>query len=206
MITISLTEFIDFTVAIGTSRLTKVKQAKCREAYDPRTDYWKPLREAIVAFHNPANKLGKDAYFKEFLEDVHASKETAYTTVVDNYKKFLGRKVVAKLQNQKTNWTHGKLTVRINPELFLNINGSRELIKLYFKQDKLSKAKTDMILALMNHALPATANADNYAVYDGRNNKIIKAAAPSIGLLVLAQAEAAAFELIWNSIKCEEKK
>lgn len=199
---ISLTEFIDFVVSSGTSRLTKVKQAKCKEEYDPRTDYWKPLRDSIVAFHDPNNLTGKGPYFKDFLDGVHSSKTDAYTTVVENYKRFLGRKVISKLPIQRTTWTHNDLTVRINPEIFLNIDGSRHLIKLYFKLDPLSKAKTDTILALMNHALPATANVDHFAVYDGRNNRLIRGAAPNPALMVLARAEAEAYLSIWNATNC----
>lgn len=199
---ISLTEFIDFVVSTGTPRLTKVKQAKCKDEYDPRTDYWKPLRDSIVAFHDPTNVVGKNAYFQNFLDGVHSTKFNAYTTVVDNYKRFLGRKVIAKLPIQRTTWEHNDLIVRINPEIFLNIDGSRHLIKLYFKLDPLSKAKTDTILSLMNHALPATAGVDNFAVYDGRNNRLIRGAAPNPALMVLARAEADAYISIWNATVC----
>lgn len=199
---ISLTEFIDFMVATGTSRLTKVRQAKCREPYDPRTDYWKPLRDGIVAFHNPANTKGKAQYFNELVAAAHPSKVNAYAEVSDNYKKFLGRKTITKLTVERSTWTHGNLTVRINPEIFLNIDGSRKLIKLYFKQDPLSKAKTDAILTLMSHALPATARVDEYAVYDGRHNRLIRAAAPAAALMVLIRAEAAAYESIWDATGC----
>lgn len=199
---ISLTEFIDFMVATGTSRLTKVRQAKCRDDYDPRTDYWKPLRDGIVAFHDPANAKSKNQYFSELVAGTHPNKIKAYTDVSDNYKRFLGRKTITKLPIARSTWTHGDLTVRINPEIFLNIDGSRNLIKLYFKQDPLSKAKTDAILTLMSAALPATARVDEYAIYDGRNNRLIRAAAPAPGLMVLIRAEAAAYSLIWDATVC----
>lgn len=199
---ISLTEFIDFVVASGTSRLTKVRQVKCRPDYTPQSDYWKPLREAIVAFHKPSNVLNKDPYFGEFLKGVHSTKEKAYTIAVTNYKKFLGRKTIAGLPVQGSKWTHGDLTVRVNPEIFLNIDGSRELIKLYFKQDPLSKAKTDAILELMRSALPTTSKVDQFAVYDARNNRVIRVGAPNPGLIILARAEADAYVSIWNATPC----
>ncbi len=202
MPTISLTEFIDFVVASGTSRITKVKNIKCRAPYQPAIDYWKSLRESIDAFHDPANTLGKDAYFRNFLAGTNPTKLDAYTAVVDNYKKFLGRKVITKLPIRKNSWTRNDLTVRVNPEVFLNINGSRTLIKLYFKQEKLSKIKTDAILTLLQHAIPVPAGVDEFAVYDSRNNRLLSHAAPNPALMVLVESDADAFMTIWNGIAC----
>lgn len=45
-----MTTFVDFVTASGTSRLSKLKQAKKQygREYDPRHDYYKPLRERII--------------------------------------------------------------------------------------------------------------------------------------------------------------
>src|SRR5258708_40102907 len=182
---IPLTEFIDFVVSTGTPRLTKVRQAKCKGDYDPRFDYWKQLREAIVAFHDPNNLIDKNQYFRTFLAGLdNDGKRTTYTPVANNYKRFLGRKNITGLPPRRSNWTHGELTVRVNPEIFLNIDGSRELIKLYFKQEQLSKQKADVVLALLSSALPATANVNQFSVYDSKNNRLIRSAQPNANLMV----------------------
>lgn len=201
---ISLTDFIDFVASTGTPRLTKVRNAKCRDPYDPRFDYWKQLREALVAYHEPNNILGKEPFFRNFLNGLNpdSNKMQPYSDVIDNYKRFLGRKAITKLPIQRTTWTHNGLTVRVNPEVFLNINGSRELFKLYFKQDALSKQKADTILTLMSVALPASANVGQFAVYDARNNRTIRSPDPNPDLMILVRAEADAFVSIWNEIGC----
>ena len=39
MAEISLTDFVDFVIKSGSPKLTKVKSAKTRPDYDPKTDY-----------------------------------------------------------------------------------------------------------------------------------------------------------------------
>ena len=200
---ISLTDFIKFVSATGSSRITKVRDAKCRGVYDPRSDYWKQMREAIVAFHAPTNTTDKVPYFRTFMDGItNASKLQSFKLVSDNYKRFLGKKSITGLPVQKTRWTHNGLTVRVNPESLLNINGSRELYKLYFAEAALSKQKSNAILALMSVALPNISNVDQFAVYDGRNNRIIRSATPDPNLMMLVRGEADAFVSIWNEIEC----
>lgn len=42
------------------------------------------------------------------------------------------------------------LDVNISPELWLEIDGKKHVIKLYFKSDALSQIKADLILRLMD--------------------------------------------------------
>ena len=46
-IEIGLTQFIDFTLKQGVSRVNFVKQVKDQLDYQPSFDYWKRLREEI---------------------------------------------------------------------------------------------------------------------------------------------------------------
>lgn len=46
-------------------------------------------------------------------------------------------------------WIVSELDVRINPELGLEFDSKKYLIKLYFKNDKLSKEKITQVLTLM---------------------------------------------------------
>src|SRR5436190_2860965 len=198
---ISLTEFIDFIGATGTTRLSRVRKAKCRGLYSPRFDHWKQLREAVVLYHDSTEPLDKTKYFNGFLSSVtEDGRRKTYPPVIDNYKKFLGRKIIAGLSVQKAKWTHGELTISVNPELFLNIGGSRELIKLYFKADALTKKRSDLILTLMSAATPDNLNIDAVAVYDMKSNKIQKSASPNPDLMILVRAEAEAYLSIWNQI------
>lgn len=48
---ISLTDFVDFVIKMGTPKLTKVKAVKNREEYEPAKDYWRQLRKGLQSFH-----------------------------------------------------------------------------------------------------------------------------------------------------------
>jgi len=53
---ISLTSFVDFVLAGGTTRLRRVREIKrqINEGYSPATDFYKAIREGIVSFIAPA--------------------------------------------------------------------------------------------------------------------------------------------------------
>lgn len=200
---ISLTDFVDFVLLNGTPRQTKVRQVKCRGNYDPRFDFWRQLRESIIRFHNPDTVANKNQYFDDFLNNLpNEDKRQPYTLVIDNYKRFLGRKQIIQLEVPRTLWTHQTLEVRVNPELYLQINEVNHLYKLYFKPDQLAKNRIDMMLALMRFALPTIDNAIYYCFFDGQNNRNIREANPNENLMALLRAEATAFISLWDEIEC----
>src|SRR5215813_13886081 len=47
---VSLTYFVDFVLKVGTPKLSGVKELK-EHRYDHLTDFYKPLREAIIDMH-----------------------------------------------------------------------------------------------------------------------------------------------------------
>jgi hypothetical protein len=49
--TVSLTTFVDFVAATGTTRITRVRSAKTyyEQGYAPERDFYKPLRDRIEA-------------------------------------------------------------------------------------------------------------------------------------------------------------
>lgn len=51
MISISLTDFIDFISSSETAKLNQVAAYKRREKYGYRVDYWRELRNIITNFH-----------------------------------------------------------------------------------------------------------------------------------------------------------
>lgn len=199
MPTISLTDFVDFVVATGTSKLTKVRQIKRRPEYNPAFDHWKILRDGIVEFH--AVGRGDRAFFDRLLARVtDGAKRTTYQPLVANYKRFLGRKVItSQPSNQHVTWSYKTLEVRINPELRLNINGTETIIKLYFKATKPGANKIAVIQLLMKHALPKAPGAA-FCVLDVNNLKPYISADPNDDNLPLLYGEADSFITIWDHI------
>jgi hypothetical protein len=197
-IRISLTDFLDFVVASGIPKQTKVRQIKSRGVYHPNFDFYKQFRDAIVAYHTEGKNDKK--YFDAFLSTVIDAKKTErYRRLVANYKKMLGKKKCVIQPNERTVWTYKNLEVSINPELCLDIDGEKHLIKLYFKAEKLSRIKIKVILYLMKNALPHIAGIDQYAIFDIFNNKIIKDASPD-DLRPLLEAEAEHFLTLYKGV------
>jgi len=149
---ISLTDFVDFVVKAGTPKLTKVRQVKDRGDYDPATDFWRPLREAITNFHQQGG-TDKRQLDRVLTAVTDRKKSGRYASAVHSYKKFLGRKQTTWFDPPRDVWSNAGLDVRVNPELGVIINGTRHATKLYFKDDKPDKRKFDVVLAIMEEAL-----------------------------------------------------
>ena len=206
MTEISLTDFVDFVTKSGAPRLTKVRDVKSRpDEYDPATDFWKPLREGIVQFHKTGSENEKKKKKKELdriLETVADSKKAArYAECVAGYKKFLGKKKHVWLAPSKAPWIGAGLTVRVNPEVGLELDGVRHILKLHFKADKLTKIRTSCVLLLMAQALgPMVAPGTQFGVVDVPRGKLYAAEQPDDSLLPLLIGESAAFASMWDQL------
>lgn len=198
---IPLSTFVDFVSKAGSPKLTVVKNAKKQLAqdYNPATDFYKQIREKIIEFH-------KSQKSKSWLDNVTKTTEdkkklTAYPPIIAGYKQFLGSQNVTWFAPPKKNWSHGKLTVNVNPELGLLIDGYHHIIKLYFKSDKLAKLRIDIVTQLMQSALSAKAQKKiHYCVLDVRNGKLFKSSQPNTGMLALLKGEASSFAEVFGSI------
>ena len=200
MPTISLTDFVDFVISVGPTKLTKVREIKRRDKYGFRFDHWRELREGIVVFHGEGS-VDKNKYFEQLVNSQDEKKQSSYRPLAANYKSFLGRKQITSNPVERTTWTYKQLKVRINPELSLNINNKPYLLKLYFKATELTKSRVDVILLLMKHALPRT-DEMIYGLLDVHHNRLYDAG-PQDRLLPLLHGEADNFLTMWNEIPIE---
>lgn len=190
---ISLTEFVDFAIKSGTPKLTAVRRIRAQHAagYHPARDYWRKLRDGIVEMHEQGQaKSALDALVKG-VDD--ANKRKNYPVAARAYKKFLGQKSVAWFEPVRANWRHGNLSVRINPELGLILDGAPHLVKLYFKEQKLTKERVAIISHMMRAALGPRAKGAKVALLDVRNSRLHAFGAPAPDLLPLLEGEALAF-------------
>ena len=200
MIKISLTDFVDYVSKVGTSKYTIVNKINARDDYHPAFDFWKPLREGIIELH-------KDRGDKKVLDDLLKSltdkkKQNRYPLLIKQYKSFLGRKKIEWFDPPHKEWKEGNLSVRLNPELGLEINGEYTVIKLYFKSDKLSQMKADLILLLMNEKFKKKDYKDvTFAVLDVANKKMFNSTKLGKAHMSLLEGEALSFIKIWESIE-----
>jgi len=201
-IEISLTDFVDFVSKSGTSKLTKVKQVKNRGDYSPATDFYKALREGIIDVHS--KNLGKAELDKILGRITDPKKIKSYTDCVDAYKKHWGKKTLGWFEPPFKHWQEGSLRVRINPELGIDTGSELIVIKLYFKAEKLSKAKVDQVLTLMEKELRSEVGGEEsdvlFGLLDIQASKLYLNKGRSINLLPLLVGEARSFETIYKAV------
>ena len=198
---VSLTYFVDFVLKVGTPKLSGVKEFK-EHRYDHLTDFYKPLREAIVAMHEQGKP---DRTLDEFLATLtDERKRRIFPGLVEGYRRFL-RPTMKWFTPPHTTLPVGDLEININPELGFEIDGTPYLIKTYFRGEPLAQKRVAVVLGLITSALgPSTGAARSgtvFAMLDVKNARLhtLKSAPnPRLGLLI--RGEAAAFSTIYAAV------
>jgi hypothetical protein len=190
MPTVPLTRFIDFTVAQGAARVRAVAAAK--KDYDPQTDFYKRIRSATVRQFEE----GWDA--TKFRKVVHKistpHKAEHFEECRAGLAKWARNKTISATQAPNKTWSAAGLDVQVNPELRMIVNGEKFVVKLYFSAPKLSKARRDHMLYLLEEAAPEGQTA---AILDVRRSKLIPAPQTRRPLGPLLAAEAGAFASLY---------
>ncbi len=128
-------------------------------------------------------------------------KQTAYPELVAGYKKFLGKKSYVWFKPPKYKWEHAGLAISVNPEVGLEFDSIRHVVKLYFKAPKLGKIQMDIVTHLMTTFLPKpNSKVTSFDMLDIRNAKLIPGSATDPSLTALLEGEAASFAQIYKSL------
>lgn len=190
---ISLTDFVDFVARPAMSaKLSKVREIKHRGPYSTASDYYRPVREAVIRTHAG----GRD---KWEIRDMLARHEHLgrLESLADAYIGWWGQR---RLDWFEPGWQiaslHG-LEISINPELGLAIDGRPHLIKLYFKEDPLSPLLADVAARLMARELNYGPRDTAMSVLDVRR-RCLHRLTPRLDLDALLDAELAAFRALWE--------
>ncbi len=173
---ISLTTFVDFINKAGTPKMTVVREWKHRDKYHPSKDYWKELRDAIVELHS----AGRDIKTLSATPPRdRPSDGPNYADAIKAYKKWIGRRTLPWFAPHKLTWQSGGVDVLVNPELGLEIEGTKHLVKLYFKADKLPANRANLVLQMMHESIPSKGKSvPVMALLDIRKGKLHTLAAP----------------------------
>ena len=200
MPSVSLTTFVDFVLASGTPKITCIKRAKelYEEEYQPKFDFWLPLRNAIIELHKLNMPKSALNVVLEGLSDKR--KATAYPSSVDSYMKWMGNKKFEWVGCDSALWQYGSLQVRVNPELGLRINGNVHLIKLYFKVEQPSKRRLETTLFLMSTTLDMPKSQIVPALLDVQRGKLFSETSFPLNISALLAGEAAAFSTMWGQL------
>jgi hypothetical protein len=196
---VPLASFVDFVLKVGAPKLAVVRELKGHR-YDHLTDFYRPLREAIVEMHE---KGRPDSVLDAFVESMHDErKRRIFPGIVEGYRKFLR-------SSSRMRWftpPHtvlpvGDLEININPELGFEIDGVPHVIKMYFRGEPLAQKRVSVVIGLINGALGGTRPGTVFAMLDVKNARVhtVKAAPnPRLGLLL--RGEAASFSTIYAAV------
>lgn len=201
---ISLTEFIDFIMKSGPSKMTKVKKViRMRTLeYETYMDFYKPIRDKIISIH----KFGLDKdELKTMLKELKDGKKISnYPKLVDGYIRFLGRKEIGWFRPPSSKLKESELQIAINPELGLEIKDTKYIVKLYFKQESLDKHHADICLTILNRAFNPKEICDaKFAILDVARGKWYTSDTLKKNYAPLVQGEALSFLSMWNNLMKE---
>ncbi len=195
---LSLTDFVDVVSRSGTPKATKVAEIKNRPAYHPAFDFYKALREHIIETHE--NGRPKTKLIDIIATVTDPKKNTAYPCIVAGYQKWWGKKNLTWFEPPNGLFTQHGIDVSVNPELGLEVNGKRHLIKLYFKADPLTKNRVDIVTHLMAVQLGAKVPpGTTMSILDIRNSKLISPTVPIAHMNATLNAELAYISALWGS-------
>ncbi len=196
---ITLSDAVDVITRAGSPKATKVSQIKNRPPYHPAIDYYRPLRSALVAIHTKGrDRRAMDAILPTITD---AKKLSNYHSAIEGYKKWWGRKDISWFEPPRAEYTSGDVTVLVNPELGLEFNGVRYIIKLYLKDEKLEKLRIDPALVLMELALRAKAQPqDVIALLDVRKSKLHLLGVDVARTKPMVDAELGYISTLWPSV------
>lgn len=195
---LALGDFLDVVSKAGSPKATKVEQIKNRGPYEPATDFYKPLREAIVSAHK---KGSAKSALQAVLLKVSSKKHANYSVAITGYAKWWGSKSFSWFDPPSAPYSKSGFDLGVNPELGLEFGGIRHVLKLYLKDEPLSKLRTDLITALMSHVLGVSAGAGTVmGVLDVRRSKLIIASSSTSHLIPVVDAELAYVAALWPSL------
>lgn len=118
----------------GATQLAKVQEAK--QKYDPRTDFYKPLREATqrsIFAHDPVHVHRAAA-------KASPTRREQYLLCAGGLDKWLKKtdyELVERLSSIK--YSCGDLTIIVTTEFLLRIGGEAALVKPFLRQDELTR-------------------------------------------------------------------
>lgn len=199
---LTLGDFVDVVSKSGSPKATKVKEIKHRPPYSPATDFYKGLREGIVETHQ-AGKSKANLHLIAHLAS--ARKQANYQAAIAGYKKWWGTKTFKWFNPPTAIYAKHGFEISVNPELGLEFNGTPHIIKLYLKDEQLSKLRIDVITALMSatllsSGLTAPASSPVVGVLDVRQSKLFPGSPTWTSTMPIVDAELAYIAALWPTL------
>jgi hypothetical protein len=195
----TFTEFIDVIIKTGTTKITKIKQIKNKPEYEPATDFYRSLRLYLIEYHQKGlyDEPKKTAF--DLSQD--KKKHEHFSVLLNGYWKFLGKKRPKWFSPVNRKVMIQAVEMSINPELGLQFNDSKYIIKLYLKTEEISKQRIDIALGMMEQYLrPIIKDDSKIAILDVRKSKLFEQTRVIQDLDSAIQAECAYISFIWDQL------
>ena len=162
---VSLTKFLDFIAQTGEPKAGTAISAwtQSNSIYDPKRDYHKRVREALIA----AQKSDVAPNWEKFLEEQNAKKQKNFRQTIVSFEEWRTTyDQVSWFAPPRANWNAAEFHITVNPELGLRLDGKNYAIKLYLNRTKLSKLKAQTGCLLMSEALADLEPSTSFAIFD----------------------------------------
>ena len=197
MIRVNLTTFLDIASAAGTPKVTAVRRLKERADYSPAHDFWLPLRRAIVEAHRNEDVGVLDRLMPTIRDK---KKLSNYPARIQAHKRWWGKSDYTWFTPPDGDWNHGGVSVRVNPELGLMDGSVPMAVKLYFKTERLSKLRLDVILHLLETTVTFASQNGTVGILDVPRGKLIVPTVKKPGLEAALRGEAGYIAAAWNEV------
>jgi len=196
---IVLSDFVEIAHASGLPKAAKVAEIKHRGPYDPRCDFYKRLRDRVELVHQQG--LPKPS-LQEVLDGLRDRKKAKhYPELVRAYMKWWGRKQLRWARPPRGRFSESGIDVLVNPDVGLVLEGRPHYLKLYFKNERLSKSRVAIVTQLMELSLRDKVPADAvFGVLDVRRGRLIPAGEATMTLSACLHAELAYIASVWPNV------
>ncbi len=167
----NFTKIVDFINSTGTNKLKIVRQAieVLETDYSTVKDYYKEIREHIIQyFKNPKEKISiPNKWSSEVV------KEKLFIDLAQTIKKRFISKKIKWIDDvcRKTINIEG-VDINVTPEIFIEYNGIKYIIKLYFKEEALNKKSAELLLLMLKKAYGEDYSDFVLGIYDIRKNRL----------------------------------
>lgn len=192
---ILMKEFSDIAISAGTAKISKIRKEKHKASYNPAQDYYKQIRESIIASHSKG-------YGINFISDIadkcpNPRRKSNYEIIASRYKQWHGKKVYEWFSPPRGSYGFSGTEIILNPEIGLIRKGVMHVIKLYFSEDQISQNRANYMIHLMSEEFPDTYQ---YHVLDIRRKKLFNPTGNHDNFMISTRSEIAGLEAAWDSV------
>ena len=167
----SFTKIVDFINSIGINKIKIVRESieVLETDYSTIKDYYREIRKSIIQ------------YFKNHEEKVPRPKKWSHDILKQNLFEHLAKNVQRQFNYKKCKWIENiskktisieGVDINVNPEIFVEYNGLKYIIKLYFKNEPLNKRSAELLILMLKKAYGANFSDYVLRIYDVRQNKL----------------------------------